>query len=181
MKSSNFCLLTFLLISSFLINSSLVLKKTSKNLKKMTSSSHVLTKCTNVKQVSGSRTQMQADCPDSDNTIVTSKIDLATCFYDNGGQLRYLPRDQEISGVYFWSIDSECEHLYMLVDKVTVYYKDDGKTKSKVVQKDGPYYLNGYCYKYWNTYQSSGKRKQGWSYINIYDYVFYDNDGELYC
>ena len=61
-----------------------------------------------------------------------------------------------------------------MVDEVYVYKTNwKGDTKTKKLEKDDPYYINGYCYK------NNGKK--GWSYLNVYDYVYYEEDGKISC
>jgi hypothetical protein len=114
---------------------------------------------------------IKANCPIQGSTKTESSwVDFDFCFKNDDGQLIHRPFDTRGTN----PLKDNCEHFYSLVDEVTVYYKNKwGKTKSKTETKDGPYYINGYCDK--------NNGKQGWSNLDVYDYVYYKEDGTISC
>jgi len=115
--------------------------------------------------------EIKAKCPKKgSDELESSWIDLNYCFKNDDGTLVHNPLDTRGANEF----DDNCEHFYTLVSTVKYYKKkDNGKSSTREEDKKNPYYINGYC--------SKNNGKQGWSYLNVYDYVYYKEDGNMSC
>lgn len=129
-----------------------------------------LEKCT-VSNLSKDEFSIKAECPiQNSESKKSSWIDLDSCFLNDDGQLSYTPRDPRGANL----LKDNCRIFESLVKEVKYYKKKtNGDTVQRTKTFDDSSYINGYCLK--------NNGKEGWSYLNIYDYIYYKEDGTISC